>query len=222
MVASVAKIVILYAQRYSEEFGIVSSSGSDGSLLSDFIKLTWNVTTALSQSSKHDAIASLTMRFLAIVTCQQPYRQVFEDGLKILCDSVVVPNMLLREAELETFEDEPLDYVRRDLEGYVDEDSRREACFALVKGLMQFFEEQTSTLLLSYATQYLQLYTEDPAKRWREKDAALNIFTSVAVKATVSLVSQIFSNSYYILLAWCNACELGRQCGQFLYQLRTI
>lgn len=128
------------------------------------------------------------MRFLSIVASQQPYRQIFEGGLQVLCDSVVVPNMLLREAELEAFEDEPLDYVRLDLEGYVDEDSRREASFALVRGLMQFFEEPVSGLLLAYATKYLQTYTEDPGRHWREKDAALNIFTSVAVKASVTMV----------------------------------
>ena len=46
---------------------------------------------------------------------------------------------------MELFEDNPEEYIRRDLEGS-DVDTRRRAACDLVKGLSRFFEPQITTI----------------------------------------------------------------------------
>jgi exportin-2 (importin alpha re-exporter) len=38
------------------------------------------------------------------------------ETLKTLCESIVIPNLRLREVDLEMFEDHPTEYIRRDIE----------------------------------------------------------------------------------------------------------
>lgn len=47
------------------------------------------------------------------------HKALFEnvDTLKAICCDVVLPNMTLRASDEELFEDDPIEYIRRDLEG---------------------------------------------------------------------------------------------------------
>ena len=51
-----------------------------------------------------------------------------------ICEKIIVPNIEMREVDAEQFEDNPEEYIRRDLEGS-DVDTRRRAACDLVKGL---------------------------------------------------------------------------------------
>jgi hypothetical protein len=63
----------------------------------------------------------------------------FQKTLSSICQQVVVPNVLLRESDQELFEDNPEEYVRRDIEGS-DHETRRRGATDLVNGLCRFFE----------------------------------------------------------------------------------
>ena len=52
--------------------------------------------------------------------CDRPhYKGLFEDqsNLQSICEKVIVPNMEFRDADEEEFEDNPEEYIRRDIEG---------------------------------------------------------------------------------------------------------
>ena len=54
--------------------------------------------------------------------------------MKQICESVVIPNVRLREDDVDLFEMNQIEYIRRDMEGsYID--IRRRAACELVKGL---------------------------------------------------------------------------------------
>ena len=50
---------------------------------------------------------------------------------------VVIPNIKWREAEEELFEENTVEYIRRDMEGS-DAETRRKAAVELVKGVSKF------------------------------------------------------------------------------------
>ena len=58
--------------------------------------------------------------------------------------------------DLEIFEDEPLEYVRRDLEG-LDTDTRRRAASDLVRGLLEHFTKEVTEIFSQYVNAYLQV-----------------------------------------------------------------
>lgn len=174
--ASVAKIAILYANRYEEEF----------TMLGSFVEAAWSVLTSVSRASKHDATASACMRLLSSVARQERHKSLFSGVLQLLCDKVVVPNILIRESDLELFEDEPLEYIRRSVDGVADEGSRRGGAVALTRGLMEFYETKVTAILQGYVERFLQLYASAPAQNWRDKNAAVNLFTAIAIRGSVS------------------------------------
>ena len=55
--------------------------------------------------------------------------------------NIVIPNIKFREEDEELFEDNPIEYIRCDIEGS-DSDTRRRTACELVKGLRKFYETE--------------------------------------------------------------------------------
>jgi exportin-2 (importin alpha re-exporter) len=90
--------------------------------------------------------------------------------------------MEMRECDVELFEDNPEEFIRRDLEGS-DVDTRRRAACDLVKGLSRHFEEKITQIFGVYVQSMLAQYSADPKANWKSKDAALYLVTSLATRA---------------------------------------
>lgn len=63
------------------------------------------------------------------------------DILKQVCESIIIPNLTVREEDEEMFELNWVEYVRRDTEGS-DADTRRRAAADLVKSLTVKFSSE--------------------------------------------------------------------------------
>lgn len=83
----------------------------------------------------------------------------------------------------ELFEDNPEEYIRRDIEGS-DIDTRRRAACDLVKTLSQNFEAKIFEIFGQYLQVLLQKYAENPAQNWRAKDTAIFLVTSLASRGS--------------------------------------
>ncbi|XP_024946747.1 exportin-2 isoform X2 [Cephus cinctus] len=162
----------LYAQKYDEEFQ---------PYLPNFVTAIWNLLTSTGQQPKFDALVSNALQFLATVADRAQYRHLFEDPstLGSICEKVIIPNMEFRQSDNELFEDNPEEYIRRDIEGS-DVDTRRRAACDLVKVLSKYFEVKIMEIFGAYIQVMLQNYAEKPAENWRSKDAALYLVTSSA------------------------------------------
>lgn len=106
-------------------------------------------------------------------------RTLFESQqtLEAFCEKIVLPNMTLRTFEEELFEDDPAEYVRRDLEtagepfgADIDlrgskltpevctgSETRRQAASDFNKALMEQFEAQITQIVTQYIGAYLQV-----------------------------------------------------------------
>ncbi|XP_032826379.1 exportin-2 [Petromyzon marinus] len=167
--------VALYAQKYDEEFQ---------PYLPQFVTAIWNLLITTGPGVKYDLLVSNAIQFLASV-CERPhYKHLFEDQatLTSICEKVIVPNMEFRAADEEAFEDNPEEYIRRDIEGS-DVDTRRRAACDLVRGLCRFFEGPVTEIFSVYVHSMLSQYAKDPAAHWKHKDAAIYLVTSLASKA---------------------------------------
>lgn len=79
----------------------------------------------------------------------------------------------------ELFEDNPEEYIRRDIEGSDTETRRRAAC-DLVKTLSVNFEQQIFQIFSRYLQVLLDKYAANPTANWRAKDTAIFLVTSLA------------------------------------------
>lgn len=89
--------------------------------------------------------------------------------------------MDFRASDEELFEDNPEEYIRRDIEGSDIETRRRAAC-DLLKTLCQFFEAKLLEIFGQYLQVLLAKYAENPALNWRAKDTAIFLVSSLAAR----------------------------------------
>ena len=103
-------------------------------------------------------------------------------------------------ADEEAFEDNPEEYIRRDMEGS-DIDTRRRAACDLVRALSKSFEGPVITNFSQYVQAMLAEYTKNPAQNWKNKDAAVFLVTSLAAKGQTQKVSLVLSTKLEIVVS---------------------
>ncbi|CAG9793023.1 unnamed protein product [Diatraea saccharalis] len=168
----VCECASLYALKYEPEF-VPYAPG--------FVTAVWTVLLSTNTQPRYDALVSNALTFLAKIAEKNSYKSLFEDPatLSSICEKVVIPNMEFRESDMELFEDNPEEYVRRDIEGS-DVDTRRRAACDLVRTLSQQYEDKIMNIFGQYVQLMLQKYSEGGGGAWRGKDAAMYLVTSLA------------------------------------------
>ncbi|KAI1289580.1 Exportin-2 [Halotydeus destructor] len=168
----------MYASKYQEEFS---------PYMPNFVQIVWQLLTETGTEAKYDLVVSNAIKFLGSVADRPQNKALFEAPavLDNMCSKVIIPNMQFRASDEEMFEDNPEEYIRRDIEGS-DVDTRRRAACDLVKSLRRYFEAQITAVFGQYISTMLAQFETNPAEHWRSKDAAIYLVTSMAVKGATS------------------------------------
>lgn len=176
--SSIFEVLTLYVQKYEDAFG---------GHVEVFVGSSWNLLTTIGLESKYDILVSKALQFLSSVTRIQQHAQTFnnEANMGQVIERVILPNLTLRESDLELFEDEPIEFIRRDMEGS-DNDTRRRAATEFLRSLMLHFEKMVTYIVFKYMAHYLAEYSSSPAKNWRSKDTAVYLYSSIAAKGSVT------------------------------------
>lgn len=170
--AAICEIVQLFSYKYSEEFTQTDA----------FVQTAWNMVSSLGQSKRFDGLVNKAIGFLSIVVRMPGKQDIFAapGTLEAFAEHIVLPNMHLRGFEAEMFEDDPSEYIRRDIEGSADSDTRRQAASEFTRALLERFEQQVTGIFTRYVNAFMQQYATDRAAQWQAKDTALFLLTSVA------------------------------------------
>ena len=189
--AQICESLELYADRYEADF-------KD---LPKFVEIVWGLLTTTSIDPKNDVLVAKAVSFLTAVVRHKRHKGLFESPgvLSSICTQVVLPNMTLRESDEELFEDDPMEYIRRDLQGS-DSDTRRRASADLVRGLLALFEKQVTDIFSAHIGSCLQQYHQDPRNNWRAKDTALYLITSLSAKTLTAQSGATSTNEYIQIL----------------------
>ncbi|KAI9878034.1 MAG: importin-alpha export receptor [Pleopsidium flavum] len=176
--AGIFEVLVLYVQKYEDAFG---------EHLAQFVGSSWNLLTTIGPETKYDILVSKALQFLTSMVRIQQHAQGFnnEATLGQVVEKVILPNLSLRDTDMELFEDEPIEFIRRDLEGS-DSDTRRRAATDFLRQLMEQFEELVTNVVFKYIDHYLSEYQKDPKNNWRAKDTAIYLFSSIAAKGTAT------------------------------------
>ncbi|RVD83340.1 uncharacterized protein DFL_007732 [Arthrobotrys flagrans] len=168
--AGICEILVLYMQKYEDVFG---------ALTSDFANATWTLLTTTGLEPKYDILVSKALKFLTSVAGNQRHKDVFSNALDEVIQKIIIPNMTLRTSDEELFEDDPIEFIRRDLEGS-DSDTRRRAANDFLRQLMEQSERTVTETTNKYIHEFL-------AKGdWKSRDTALYLFNSIAIKGVVT------------------------------------
>lgn len=172
--ADICEILVLYTFKYDQEF-----SG----LCQPFITSAWELLSTIGPESKYDTLVAKALNFLTVIAGTSQHSGAFnnEDVLTQIVEKVILPNVSLREVDIELFEDEPIEFIRRDLEGS-DNDSRRRSATEFLRQLQEKFETTVTNTVSKYINHYLTQGKTD----WKAKDTAVYLFLSIAAKGAVT------------------------------------
>lgn len=152
--------------------------------LPKFTSLVWNLLMTVTSHPKHDALATISIRFLSSLVGKRMHRGLFEDEgtLREIFAKIIIPNLTIREVDEERFEDDPSEFVLSDMEGS-DADSRRKRAQELLGAMCRQFEVQTTAICSEHVGGMLSRYASDPSGQWKMKDVAVHLMLGVAIKA---------------------------------------
>mmetsp|Transcript_82019 Transcript_82019/g.220246 ORF Transcript_82019/g.220246 Transcript_82019/m.220246 type:complete len:988 (-) Transcript_82019:468-3431(-) len=187
MQRSICEAILLYADKY-----MVVVDDSNRSSRSDerpvfqkhlgtFVQDVWGLLTKLGVQPQFDRLAVSAIRFLSSVLKGTHFSFFQPAHLQSIVESVVVPGLRIRESDEEDFEDNPLEYMQRDLEGGVV-DTRRGVTCDLVNAMCVHFEVPTAQLCLAQCEALLGRYQGNQSD-WQSKDQALYLFLALAIKS---------------------------------------
>lgn len=170
--AAIIENLNLYATKYEEEFT---------PYLGQFTQLIWQLLIDMGPQTKYDLLATSSIKFLTSVSSKQCNIGLFTDQtLRDIIQHIVLRNLSSTVADEELFEENPQDYIRKDMEGS-DSDTRRRSATELVRGLMKFFPVQVSKYCNEMVEGLLASYAQSGKKDWKAKDTALHLFLACAV-----------------------------------------
>ncbi|KAJ3230620.1 importin-alpha export receptor [Chytriomyces hyalinus] len=185
--ASICEIIDLYGSKYDEDF----------TTLPQFVETVWGLLTATGLEPKNDELVSKAIGFLTSVARPARHKHMFSvDVLRNICQSIILPNMSLRESDVELFQDDCMEYIRRDLEGS-DNGTRRGAATDLIRGLLAHFSQEITAILSEYLGVLLAEYARDQKANWKAKDTALYLIIAVSAKSS-SLQSGVINTNEHI------------------------
>lgn len=175
---SICELLQLYTFRYEEVFA---------PLLPKFVETTWNLLTTTGPQSKYEILISKALSFLTYVAKVPRHAQMFasEEALEQIIRNVILPNITLQESDEEMFEDDPIEFTRRDLEGS-DSDTRRRAATDFLRELNNQNQNTVTQVVLKYINEFLAAYKSNPEANWKQKDTAIYLFSAIAVKGTIT------------------------------------
>jgi exportin-2 (importin alpha re-exporter) len=105
----ICETIDLYATRYEADFP----------MLPEFIQIIWALLTSPIADPKNDVLVSKAMAFLTTVVRHERHRKIFDNpsALASICAQIVLPNMTIRDLEIELLQSDPMEYLRMDLDG---------------------------------------------------------------------------------------------------------
>ncbi|KAI4275776.1 MAG: hypothetical protein LQ337_002966 [Flavoplaca oasis] len=176
--SGIFEVLVLYAQKYEDAFG---------PFVEQFVGSSWNLLTTTGLETKNDILVSKALQFLTSVTRLSQHAQAFnnEETMSQVVERVVLPNLSLRDSDMEMLEDEPIEFVRRDLEGS-DSETRRRAATDFLQQILAQFQKLVTEVVLRYINHYLSEYSRNPSVSWKSKDTAVYLFSSIAAKGAVT------------------------------------
>ncbi|KIO33067.1 hypothetical protein M407DRAFT_65856 [Tulasnella calospora MUT 4182] len=155
-----------------------------------FLRAVWELIGTSSLAVQEDAMVAQAIKFLSTTAKTGIHKALFADEgtLQGLVQRIIVPSMPLRAHEVEQFENDPLEYIRRDLSLSTEEGgSRRHTASELIRALFSIgLDAPVTRLIEHYIGAALQEYAANPSANWKSKDTAICLLTAIATQGHTS------------------------------------
>ncbi|KAG8695927.1 importin-alpha export receptor [Ceratobasidium sp. 395] len=165
-----------------------------------FVQAVWQLIGSMDASVREDGVFAQSVRFLSVTVKSGLHTALFSQPATLdgLFSRIILPAMALRTHEVEQFEDDPLEYIRRDLSlsgttaaggggTSASEMGRRGAATELLRALLSVgLEAQATKLSEDSVGRLLGMYNarEGGDDAWAHKDTAVYLLSAVAARGS--------------------------------------
>ncbi|KAL3924145.1 MAG: hypothetical protein SGILL_001225 [Bacillariaceae sp.] len=148
-----------------------------------FTGLVWQLLTSTPSEKRFDQLVVTSMKYLSILVGRQLYKDLFQnpDTLRQIVSNIIIPNLMVRESDMESFDDNPQEFILTELEG-ADNQSRRRCSRDLLKSMNRLFEAETTGISSEYISILVKEYQADPINKWVSKDTAISLMIGITVR----------------------------------------
>ncbi|KAG6868898.1 hypothetical protein C0993_008196 [Termitomyces sp. T159_Od127] len=167
-----------------------------------FVQSVWNLIGSNQLPGiADDNLVSQSLRFISTAIRSGQWKTLFSarETISSLGQGVVVPNVALREHDVEQFEDDPLEFIRLDLAlstTGTDTATRRQAAADVLQALVgSGFEAETTEIVGTWIGTGLSEYESNKAENWKAKDSAVYLLTALATRGSTSQHGVTSTNS---------------------------
>lgn len=144
--------------------------------LGDFTSLVWNLLIHnTTEDAKHDILATSCIKFLSSLIGKPMHKGLFQakETLEQIISNIVIPNLQIRDVDVEQFEDDPAEFILSDMEES-DSESRRKRSQDLLRAMCRQFEEETTGICMGCIENMLNQFMSSSGKNWASKDVAVS------------------------------------------------
>ncbi|KAB5575721.1 CAS/CSE protein [Coniochaeta sp. 2T2.1] len=182
----ICEVLTLYATKFDDDFTPFAEQ---------FTSAVWHLLSTIGPEKRYDLLVSKALNFLTAIASVPARAATFdnESVMGQIVEKVILPNVSLRESDIEMFEDEPIEFIRRDLEGS-DTDSRRRAATDFLRKLLENFEPMVTQVVGKYIEHYLAQGATD----WKAKDTAIYLFLAIAAKGAVTAAQGVKTVNQFV------------------------
>jgi exportin-2 (importin alpha re-exporter) len=163
-------LIAMYMERYDEDMQPYAQA---------LLQTVWGLISTTEASAAAEDLIVTAFGFFESA-CRGPHRGLLEPVLPQLCEQLIVPALQLDEQDVENFEDEPMVYIQREIEGS-DVHTRRHSAIKLVRALLSTFTQQCAQILNGCVMDLVQRGT------WQARDSAIVLVTAMGLKVTSSM-----------------------------------
>ncbi|KAI0989811.1 hypothetical protein GJ496_006045 [Pomphorhynchus laevis] len=174
----------------------------------EFMKTVWTMLISLDCTrTELDSLKCSAIDFLAKTVASDELAKVLSESsaLQAVCEQVIIPNITIRDCDFESYEDDPDDFIRRDIEN-TDTDTPRRAARDFIRALCLKLETQVVTVFGEYIEKLLEVFAQCSIVNWRQKDVATFLVICLAQKGHtakhgVTISSQLIDLNRFFLEA---------------------
>lgn len=176
---AIVRALKLFNSKYEEEYS---------KYVPTFVQHVCQLLTTINDNERYDHLAAESIGYLSSVACQQWNANLFSKTqiLNDIVQRILIRNIRLRDSDINMYEMNGEDWIRRDMEGS-DLYTRRRGAIDLVRGLSQHFESDISTIIISKVTQLMNKYQQNTSENFVDKDTAINLILAISIKGSTKL-----------------------------------
>ena len=170
--STVMKCLNLYCNNYYEDILAYHN---------DFFAPVWNLTLIVKHEDLYSKLIRELLDYYKILFQYTRQHGFDEKTIQHLVNNLIIPEMRMTNKEVDDFQDNPINFLKIELEE-ADMDSNKYHAIALLKNLLTHFPNLTEDHLKPMINNYLQSYYADQQKTVMNKIIAINLIFATYIK----------------------------------------